>query len=54
MEFDIISANFNNESYLDSYFKSIINSDLQPKTVIIVDDTSTDKSVEVIKNIPQV
>lgn len=44
----ILSANFNNGKYLDQFFQSIINSSFQPSQIILVDDKSTDDSIEII------
>lgn len=49
--YTIISAVFNNEKYLDTYFKSIIGQSLNFKKnikIILVDDGSTDKSAKII------
>ena len=50
MEFDLISANYNNAKYLPKYFDSLVESSLRPTNVIIVDDGSTDGSIEIIKS----
>lgn len=46
----IVSANYNNAAYLKAYFDSITNSDVLPGEVIIVDDGSTDNSVQLIQD----
>tara|TARA_R110001599_G_scaffold1605_2_gene8035 strand:+ start:7657 stop:8538 length:882 start_codon:yes stop_codon:yes gene_type:complete len=45
----IVSANYNNGLFLTEYFNSIIESNALPSQMCIVDDGSTDNSVEVIK-----
>lgn len=50
MSFEIISANFNNAKFLANYFDSIIKSTKIPERIIMVDDCSTDNSVEVINS----
>jgi glycosyltransferase involved in cell wall biosynthesis len=50
MSFEIISANYNNARFLAKYFDSIINSFDIPTRIIIVDDCSTDNSVDIIKS----
>lgn len=42
----IICANYNNEKFLDEFIKSVIDSDVWPQELVIVDDGSKDKSVE--------
>ncbi|MHA7942477.1 glycosyltransferase family 2 protein [Formosa sp. 3Alg 14/1] len=44
----IVSANFNNGKYLDEFLASVINSSILPKELIIIDDGSTDKSLETL------
>lgn len=45
----VISANFNNGKYLEEFFYSLEKSSIQPDEVIIVDDCSTDNSVNILK-----
>ena len=49
MEYEIITANYNNSKFLDDYFSSIICSSIKPKKIIFVDDCSTDNSIEIVK-----
>lgn len=49
--FSILVANYNNGKYFRDCYDSIINQTYQDFEVIIVDDASTDNSVEIIKNI---
>ncbi len=48
LDISVIAANFNNEPFLDDFFSSILDSSVRPKELIIVDDGSTDKSLDVI------
>ena len=48
MEFEILTANYNNSQFLDSFFNSINNSFVKPKRIIFVDDCSTDNSIEIV------
>ena len=50
MSFEIISANFNNAKFLAKYFDSIIKSTKIPASIIMVDDCSTDNSVDIINS----
>lgn len=45
----IVSANYNNEIYLDDFFHSIINSTVTPSELIVVEDGSHDQSRKVIE-----
>ena len=38
MEFEVITANYNNSKFLDDFFSSIIDSSIKPKKIIFVDD----------------
>ena len=49
MGFDLIVANYNNDSYLHEFIDSIENSTIHPKRVIIVDDCSTDNSRMILR-----
>jgi glycosyltransferase involved in cell wall biosynthesis len=44
----IVSANLNNAEFLKDYFDSILNSSVQPLEIILVEDGSTDNSLQVI------
>ncbi|ABI72671.1 glycosyltransferase [Shewanella frigidimarina] len=46
---DILTANFNNENYLDDFFNSIYQSTVWPKRIIFVDDKSTDQSLATVE-----
>lgn len=50
VDVSILSANFNNGQFLEEYFKSILNSECRPREIVIVDDGSTDDSVQIIKS----
>jgi glycosyltransferase involved in cell wall biosynthesis len=47
--FSVLMANFNNEKYLETSIKSIISQTFQNWELVIVDDGSTDNSVQIIK-----
>ncbi|MBF0597493.1 glycosyltransferase family 2 protein [Faecalibacter rhinopitheci] len=49
--FSILVANYNNGHYFEDCYKSIINQNYQNYEVIIVDDCSTDNSIEIIKKL---
>lgn len=49
--FSILIANYNNGKYFEECYKSLIAQTYQNFEAIIVDDCSTDKSVEIINNI---
>lgn len=50
----IICANYNNGKYLDDFFSGVINSTVLPKELIIIDDGSSDNSLEILSryNLP--
>lgn len=48
-DISVLSANFNNGKFLKAFFDSIINSIVWPNEVVIVDDASSDNSVEIIE-----
>ncbi len=45
----IIVPNYNNARYLDAFIQSVTSSTVLPKTLLIVDDGSTDNSREVLE-----
>jgi glycosyltransferase involved in cell wall biosynthesis len=49
MNYVIITPVFNEEKYLDVYIKSIINQSSKPLEMVMVDDSSTDDSANIIK-----
>jgi glycosyltransferase involved in cell wall biosynthesis len=48
-DISVLSGNYNNAPYLDDFFQSIINSSLQPKELIFIDDGSPDNSLEMVE-----
>lgn len=48
--FSLLIANYNNGSFLNDCYKSILNQTYKNIEIIIVDDASTDNSVEIINN----
>jgi glycosyltransferase involved in cell wall biosynthesis len=46
----VIVPNYNNEKYIEQCLSSIINQSYRPIEIIVVDDCSTDNSVEIIKS----
>ena len=44
----VIAANFNNGKFLDAFIESVRSSDMLPAELIIVDDGSTDNSLEIL------
>ena len=50
--FKIIIPNYNNEKWLDKCLSSVFNQTFKDFKVIVIDDMSTDDSVEIIKKYP--
>ncbi len=44
----IVAANYNNGKYLNDFIVSVINSTVLPLELIIIDDGSTDNSIEIL------
>lgn len=44
----VVCANYNNGKYLTEFIDSVVNSTAEPKELIIVDDGSTDNSLEIL------
>jgi len=49
----VVAANYNNDLYLKDFVNSIIKSTVHPAELIIVDDGSTDNSLEVLETFSQ-
>lgn len=47
-DLSIISANYNNGRYLSTFIRSIIDSPVWPAELILVNDGSTDQSIEIL------
>jgi len=45
----VVSTNYNNASFLEDFFRSILRADVLPHELIIVDDCSTDYSDRIIR-----
>ena len=50
VDVDIVAANYNNGKYLHQFINSIIDSTVWPQQLIIVDDASTDNSIDIINS----
>ncbi len=50
----IIAANFNNGQYLEEFVRSVSNSNVLPKEMIIIDDGSTDDSLKILEGFKDV
>jgi glycosyltransferase involved in cell wall biosynthesis len=50
IDVDILCANYNNSSFLDQFFQSVINNTVMPNSLIFVDDGSTDDSLSIAYN----
>jgi len=49
--FSIIIPNYNNSTYLEKCLKSVLNQTFTDYELIVIDDVSTDNSIEVIKKV---
>ena len=50
MRFSIVIPNYNSEKWIEKLLKSIVEQTYTDYEVIVVDDMSTDKSVEIVEN----
>ena len=48
VDVSLLATNYNNGKFLSDFFNSIINSTVQPKEIIFVDDGSADNSLEIV------
>lgn len=53
MKYVIVTPVYNEEKFLEAYLESIVDQNFLPEKLILVDDNSTDKSAEIIKNYTQ-
>ena len=45
----VIISNYNNAEFLPQFLQSVVDQSVQPKEIIIIDDASTDNSVEILE-----
>jgi len=50
VDVSIVAANYNNGDYLVDFIHSIINSTVYPLELIIIDDGSTDNSIQILRS----
>ena len=50
LKFAIIIPAFNEEKFIAQCLKSLANQSLKPKSIIVVDDSSTDDTAKSLKN----
>lgn len=50
MTISVCMGTYNGEKYIEEQLESILNQELQAEEVVICDDNSTDKTVEIVKN----
>lgn len=53
VDVSIVSANYNNEPYLQDYFNSILSSTVTPAEIILIEDGSVDHSEKIINEFSQ-
>jgi len=51
MNISVVVPSYNREKYIEKCLKSIIGQTLAPSEIIVVDDCSSDKTVEKVRNI---
>ena len=50
VDVSLIVPNYNNGQFLEDFIRSVVNSTVVPRQLIIVDDGSTDRSVEILES----
>ena len=45
----VIISNYNNAEFLPQFLQSVVDQSIQPKEIILIDDASTDNSVEILE-----
>ena len=50
LKVSILMCTYNGEDYIQEQLKSIINQDRKPEEVVIIDDCSTDRTVEIVRD----
>ncbi|WP_157823268.1 glycosyltransferase family 2 protein [Psychromonas sp. MB-3u-54] len=53
MKYDVIVAAFNGENFIEEQIDSILNQTIKPENIFIRDDSSTDKTLEVLAKYQQ-
>lgn len=52
--FSIVIANYNGEKFLSQVISCLLASEFAPEKIIVVDDASTDNSIDIVKKFPQI
>ena len=50
VEFSVVIPNYNHATYLPAALDSVVSQSLQPLEICVIDDASTDNSVEIIND----
>src|SRR6266496_3696204 len=53
VSFSVVLPNFNHAAYLPQAIESIVSQSYQPAAVYVIDDASTDRSVEIVRSFVQ-
>ena len=49
----VIISNYNDAEFLPQFLQSVVDQSIQPDEIIIIDDASTDNSVEILEEFAQ-